>query len=140
MFFMPIESPELVTKFGILAQKLFWMVWMVWLRFGHLCPPIASGSIWSVPAPVRGRGRGPGGRGGSRPAQGRASRRQVAKSPSRLRPRPSRSSRRARGVCSGAGRGVSGGACEDRFTLFGHVSTVLLQRPSSRLRFEDHSQ
>ena len=41
IFFMPIESPERVTKVGILTRKLVWMVWMVWLRFGHLCPPMS---------------------------------------------------------------------------------------------------
>ena len=87
-----------------------------------------SSSIWSAQVQMRGRGRGPGGRGGSRLAGSRPGRQQASR-----RPRPCRSSRRARDGCSGAGRGVGGSACKDHFTLFGHVSTVLLQRPRSHL-------
>ena len=77
---------------------------------------------------------GQGGRRGSRLAGSRQGRPLASR-----RPTPCRSLLQACGCCSSAGRGVSVGACEDRFTLF-WLSTVLLQRPRCRLHFEDHSQ
>ena len=40
VLFLSVKSPERVLKVGFLAQNVVWMVCMVYIRFGHLCPPM----------------------------------------------------------------------------------------------------